>query len=413
MNIIRKEPEFKLVDMLSSIETDASKWRMLALNFSDLQEHYQNDYQMTIAVNLIRDDMGENDGQIFLCQNNDIVLVCTGAPKNQLEKLIFRLRYLFSDDPLSYDSEGQEAEGFFTLYDLGVNWQRCYDQAKVRMIRATKFKTTTLKQAAANPTPGIQMRPDVGIVRPLTPSRLVSMENDLAKADMSRVMRRQPICAIRPEKGIIPVFEELYINITHLRKITIASVDLSSDRWLFKYLTQILDYKVLNLLTRNTKQYLKGPVSINLNLNSILSEEFAAFDAAINPKTKASIVLEIQIADVFIDIDGFMQARDFAQKKGYRICLDGLNITSFTQIDRKRLGFDLAKVQWNADRLEDLHAERNIELKQAIDECGAGRMILCRCDNKSAIDYGQALGIALFQGRYLDQQINPESKVVN
>jgi hypothetical protein len=40
-------------------------------------------------------------------------------------------------------------------------------------------------------------------------------------------------------------------------------------------------------------------------------------------------------------------------------------------------------------------------------------VILTRCDNKQAVEYGQALGITLFQGRYLDGLVNPKSSVKN
>jgi hypothetical protein len=40
-------------------------------------------------------------------------------------------------------------------------------------------------------------------------------------------------------------------------------------------------------------------------------------------------------------------------------------------------------------------------------------VILARCDNQDAIYYGQALGISLFQGRYVDSVLDPHSDVVN
>jgi hypothetical protein len=40
-------------------------------------------------------------------------------------------------------------------------------------------------------------------------------------------------------------------------------------------------------------------------------------------------------------------------------------------------------------------------------------VILSRCDSRQSVSYGQALGISLFQGRYLDRMINPQQKVEN
>ena len=101
------------------------------------------------------------------------------------------------------------------------------------------------------------------------------------------------------------------------------------------------------------------------------------------------------------------------QKLGYRVCLDGVTELSFSQIDRKKLGFDLIKLQWNANILEDLTKDDARALDAAVKACGVNRIILTRCDNRSAIDYGQALGVSLFQGRYLDKLINPRATIEN
>ncbi|MGB1539953.1 MAG: hypothetical protein ACPG80_03250, partial [Rickettsiales bacterium] len=136
-------------------------------------------------------------------------------------------------------------------------------------------------------------------------------------------------------------------------------------------------------------------------------------DAAIKPSVKVSIVLELQISDVFSDMEAFLVAKDSVQKMGYRVCLDGLTSLSFTQVDRAQLGFDLAKLQWNADAVADLNSAENRALAKAVDRAGPNRVILCRCDNRQAIDYGQAMGISLFQGRFLDRMIDPNAKVEN
>ena len=126
-----------------------------------------------------------------------------------------------------------------------------------------------------------------------------------------------------------------------------------------------------------------------------------------------SIIFEIPVVDVFADTTAFMLARGHLQKMGYRLCLDGLTINSFLNIDRGKLGFDLLKVQWNADVESDLNSLQNLALAKSVKECGSNRIVLCRCDNRQAVAYGQALGISLFQGRYIDSLINPSAKVAN
>jgi hypothetical protein len=206
------------------------------------------------------------------------------------------------------------------------------------------------------------------------------------------------------------VFDEMYININALRKLLATEVDLLSNRWLFKYLTQKLDERMLDAIQKNPARYLSNPASLNLNIHTLLSTRFAEFDAAIKPSTKVSLVIELQIGDVFTDMAGFQLAKDTVQKLGYRVCLDGVTDISFPQIDRQRLGFDLIKLQWSGDTAKDAASEKNISLAESVRACGANRVILSRCDNVQAIEFGQSLGLNLFQGRYLDSLIRHDGE---
>ena len=133
----------------------------------------------------------------------------------------------------------------------------------------------------------------------------------------------------------------------------------------------------------------------------------------LRPDVKVSMVIEIPAVDAFSNMEGFILARREAQKKGYRICLDGLSAQSLPQMNREKLGVDLMKLQWNADSESDLTSLENKELADAIARCGSNRIILCRCDSLQAVEYGQALGLSLFQGRYIDSLVAPNSRVEN
>jgi hypothetical protein len=37
-------------------------------------------------------------------------------------------------------------------------------------------------------------------------------------------------------------------------------------------------------------------------------------------------------------------------------------------------------------------------------------MIMCRCDNREAIDFGRSLGIEMFQGRYVESLIAEDGR---
>lgn len=410
MRIITREPEAQLVELLNVIEDNREGWQVVCFAFSRLLEHYRSDYQLKIATNLMNDILGDRDGAIYLCDDATIYVLVRHLSRGLMEKMIFQLRYLFMDDPLAYTMEGDENPEFATLYDISTQWRDFLDICKRRL-------TAKVKTQRALPAPGamekVAERKKPKAMRLFTAANLAAIERDVRDIDLTTTIRRQPVCAAVPHMALRTVFDETYININHLRQSMGVEVDILSNRWLFKYLTQILDERMLDLIQRNPARYLANAISLNLNIPTLLSSRFTEFDAALSPANKTAIVLELQIADVFADMAAFLVAKDIVQKQGYRVCLDGVTELSFPQIDRQRLGFDLIKLVWNADSAPDLDSEKNRALREAIRQCGNNRVILTRCDTLAAVEYGQAMGLSLFQGRYLDSVVNPKATVMN
>lgn len=407
LQLFARAAEVKLVENLNAIE-DADGWRAIHFHLDKLLEEYRSDYQIKIAINLINDLLKPYEGGIFVLSDRSIVVLADGMDKAIQNKLIFQLRYLYMDDLLAYKENGQENPGFSTSYDLAREWKGFMDFCSQRMamvVRKTPPKPRTMAVEDAPDQPR-------GVVD-LSVARLVAIEHDLKHVDLSKVLRRQPVCAVMPGASVRKVFDEIYLHIAHLRHTLKAEVDFLSNRWLFKYLTHTLDERMLGLIKEDPQHYSAAPISLNLNVETLLSSAFSAFDAALAPVTKVGIVIEIPVVDVFADIIGFSVARDEVQKLGYRVCLDGLTTKSFVQIDRDKLKLDLLKIQWNADAQSDLKTPENQALAQAIAACGARRVILCRCDGKQAVEYGQALGLSLFQGRYIDSLLGPAAAMEN
>ncbi len=414
MIIIQKSAEIKLMELLNLIR-DPAGWQAAHLHLNDLLEQYKSEYQFKIAINLIYDMLKSYEGGIYQMVDNSIIVVCDQLDSNVLKKLVFQLRYLYMDDPLSYLENGEENKNFCTLYDLRQGWQDFMDMCSRRMAILVRKNSAPerFERTAAQILNGDLAKETPTARSGFNVARLANVERDLERADIQRVLRRQPICAVSPNMAVRRVFDEMYINITHLRQLLKMDVDFLSNRWLFKYLTQLLDLRMLDLIRQNIMRYTESPVSLNLNVETLISSRFAEFDAMVKPSAKVSIVIEVPVMDVFADISAFHMARREVQRLGYRVCLDGVSVESFLLIDREKFGVDLVKVQWNADIEADLNSKENKDIIKAVSNFGSNRVILCRCDNKEAVQYGQALGISLFQGRYIDNLITPNSKIEN
>jgi hypothetical protein len=160
---------------------------------------------------------------------------------------------------------------------------------------------------------------------------------------------------------------------------------------------------VLSYLTGNDDAGVSSYFSVNLNVSSVLSPEFAAFFESTPVNARRTIVVELQKLDVFSDLGTFFYVRDMLRENGYRLCLDGLTDLSLPFCDRARLGVDMMKVRWRADILKDANSTQAIEFAETIRRTDPTTVILCRADSDSAIQFGRSLGIGMFQGHQVDR----------
>ncbi len=403
MQIVSHNIEAKMMEIIKPLKGDIGGNYALHFHLSRLQEAFKSDFQQRIAVNVLNDIFRGLDGTILVGKDGDIFVIYHGDNKYLLDKAIFQLRYLFVDDPLANHPNGDENEEFCTLYVLAFQWRAfhrlCSD--KLAFIKQNNIAAKQVKMDAM----------DLG--KRMNPMRLADVVSELDEIDLEYALRKQPICAIKPKGKIRAVYNEIYVNIGHLRKLLSTDIELTGNKWLFGYLTEQLDLMVLDILPRQAKLYLEKPVSINLNVQTLFTQEFQDFCRLVQRRYKVSVVVEVQVFDVFMDMNAFIEGRKIVQDLGCKICIDGLNNDSFVQVSRQKLGFDLAKLKWNADMVGDLRSKDNQELIDAVKTCGENRMILCRCDSEHAIGYGHALGISLFQGRHSDQIVDPDSVIIN
>ncbi len=403
MKTVAKGAETKLLEVVNSLKETPDGYYALHYNLSRLQEEFRSDYQVKIAVNILGDLFKTHDSIAFIMKDYDVVLLYNGSNRALLEKAIFQLRYLFMDDPLGYTDDGYENEDFCTVYDLEFQWRDFFVACKRKIGKEAIIESLPLAAPTAKIETPTGNRDKLHV---FSPPYLVQVISELADKDISVALRSQPICAVMKGKEPKIMFKEVYTNLNHLQQIIPLNVDLRSSKTLLKYLTKVLDKKVLGVLKDKASMH-TAPISINLNVVTLFTEEFAEFDSVVAPKHKPSIIIEIHVADVFEDINKFVLARNTLQSLGYRVCLDGLNDLSFKQIDRNALGFDLAKLSWSPEMGTKSNKENDEELAAAVKRCGPTRIVLCRCDNQAAIDYGKSIGISLYQGHHVDSLLEP------
>jgi hypothetical protein len=408
-----EQVETQLLAFVRKLERNYYDWRVVHLHLSALKPRNRRDYQLRIAARDFDGLVRNFKSELFQISNGDILFIWQGGTYADVDPVVLRLRYLFSDDPLAnanetalvdnsellvaYDGEHSQAVPAFSEFVRPPKFCSWFD-----LEREYEAFCLHLNEYLESLAPG---RSDAGPRRePLDPARLARMETSLANMDLSGLIRRQPVCAVLPRVTPQPLFAELYIAIRELAETLLPGVDLTADTWLFQRLAESLDRRLLSCLVRQQLGLGPGAISVNLRLATLLSPEFLKFDHEYRRQTTAPVIIELQLIDIFAELGAYLFIREFVRDRGYLMCIDGLHYLHLPLIDRKRLGADLVKIIWSPDLLDGLDDARRQELKAAIKRAGVDRVILCRCDSADAIGWGQSVGIRLFQGHYIDSR---------
>ncbi len=386
--------EHMLLDFTVRIEKNPTGWRAVVVNLSRLRPDNQRAQQLRIAANTFEGLVRHFEGQIFLLQSSDIAFLCKDADVVAVDNAVNKVRFLFGDDPLAAHMDDVQNDGFSTWYDLSRDYVKFAAYVK-QILEEEQRRQKRLASIAGDVQKSTRL--------PMDPTALAELIGVIGRADLTNVLRRQSICAIAPGEAPKPIYRELYVSIPDLRDAVMPKRDIASDRWLFQYLTQTLDKRVLALLRRNDDSALTHSYALNLNIATLLSPDFQAFDQSLRSGSRGSIVIELEKVDIFNDLGAYLFARDFVRERGYRVCLDGVTALTLPYIDRERLGLDLVKVFWSPDLGDAERVGRSAEVRAAIERVGRSRVIIARCDDADAVRFGHDCGVQLFQGRHIDK----------
>ena len=391
--------EYRLLDYVERLGRLRDGRKALHLHLSQLKSHHRREHHLRIAVSTFEHNVKSFEGQIFTLANQDVFFIYKNVDPVAIDEAVMRVRYLFTDDPLTQDMQDDGVDPFVTWYDVDRVFPKLLETVRGLYDEVQK----RARRLAAIGTGGPTEKP------PINPHRLGELIDTIISADLSNLMRRQAVYAVLSDHVPQPLFRELFISIADLQKTVLPNFNILANRWLFQYLTETLDKRMLALLLRNDDPAIANSFSVNLNVSTILSQEFLTFDASLRSGARGTIVIEVQMVDVYSDIATFNFARDFARERGYRLCLDGLTELSLGHVDRNRLGVDLVKLQWSPTLADERQVEAKQRLKGFVDSTGKSRVIMCHVDSEDAVRFGQSVGVAMYQGRYLDQLVAPRS----
>jgi EAL domain-containing protein (putative c-di-GMP-specific phosphodiesterase class I) len=327
---------------------------------------------------------------VFLPASLDIVIMGRDLPRDAVRDAAGAIRALFGADPLARE-RAPGRDRFARWFDLARP-----DHMKAFLTLADDIDQRSAEAAQATGAWNINDQP-------LTPKRLALLTADMEGLDVGPLLHRQAVVEVTEDRRATLVHEEFLISLSALRKKVAEEVNLQSDRWLFQDFTRSLDRHLLRVL-KNMEVFQKPKaLSINMNLETLYSDAFTGFAAALRPDQ--TLVVEAQGVDVFADIGVFLRARDWLHNKGHKLLIDGLTPRTMETVDLGPLGADFYKLGWNPGLVHSVDGDDAAAARALIGAIGADKVILGRVDSEQAMAWGIRAGIRRFQGFFVDSML--------
>ncbi|HBV00188.1 MAG TPA: hypothetical protein DEF21_20110, partial [Thalassospira lucentensis] len=110
-------PEAFLVDYVRRLERRKEGVGAIHVHFSKLLAFNRRDHHIRTAIGAFEEIVPEVTGRIFTLSNQDLIFIFDAAEMDEVNAVIFRLKFLFNDDPLISDGKDESgAPATFTDY---------------------------------------------------------------------------------------------------------------------------------------------------------------------------------------------------------------------------------------------------------------------------------------------------------
>ncbi len=376
--------ETLLVDTLDRMRRNPEGRKVVHLHLAQLLPPNRTAVRIKIVTRMFRTLESGRQAQLFSLTNDDLVLIISGGAQRDVNNILHRIRKLFEGDPLTMDDENG-GDKFATWYDLSLD-------AAMAIHAAQQMRQES--QTAPPKTAAAQMPA-------LTPAALDEVQKKIAFANVAPFVRDQVALRINAAtKEAAIEFYEFFLSVQDLQRAVAPNLNLLADRWLFQDLSRTMDLRMLETVVRAPQIRGTPCISLNLNLETVLTPTFGTFINQIEKGQK--VIVEVTAMDLLTNYNMYLDVRNVLASMGHAILIDGLSTTTLLMLDVAGMKPDYAKIIWAPELLEMMDPGGTRNATHMVQEIGADRIILSRCDSPKALAWGLKSGIALFQGHFLD-----------
>lgn len=395
-----KSQEKRLLDVLSRMRNNTAGAYAVHLHLSELRPSHRQPHFMRMVSRSLESLAAQQNVQVYNFSNSDVVLMCRNTSVDDVDDAVFRVRALFNEDPLTQTEDGSAEDRFSSWYDMAQTTDFKDFEEAVTAIEATSAElkaqqTEGFSTGRASKAMGGQ---------PLTPDQVTGIVQKLMEARIGDLVHRQPAVMVGAEKKQELAFREHYIAMNELRERVAPNINLFAGHWLFQYISETIDARVLEVMSRLDYAKMDYPASVNLNVSTIMARPFQNFHNVVGGHTD-KVIVEVQIIDVFADMGAYGYVRDWLRAQGYRVLIDGLNPLTLHFFDPSLLKADFIKISWGAEVRGGVGQDQTRQIRSVVSKMPSGGVVLSRVDSEEGVSWGLGLGIRCFQGHFIDKVV--------
>lgn len=368
-----------LLSTLDRIAKNSERYAVLYISASKLKPKHRHPKFLKILEKFFDGVVGLAKGAFFPLSNGDFVILGRDFTQAMVDEAVNKLREGTSNDPILH---GKKNSDFATVFTFPETFERFYNF----VLKLVETNAAQNRQEVFEPES-----------RPLEAGEVEGVLAALEKVDISELVKRQSVVRILSAQKFSVKFQEFFVAVKDLNSL-FDNIDLQENRWLYFYMLQHLDKRVLQAFFSAQLKEWPEYIGINLNMQSVYSQEFINFAKEFLQQGH-KIVVEVQLIDVFNNLPLYFEVKEILSRGGHKILIDGMSTASLKLLNLKTLNPDMVKFFWEP-LLE--FAPDNQEVKDLIARLGQENVILAKCDSTQAMTWGIRHGFSSFQGPFMD-----------
>jgi len=242
---------------------------------------------------------------------------------------------------------------------------------------------------------------------PLTAWSVDQIGKLLDEIDIRTYSRTQPIYRLGADNIWNPVSEEYFISFDDLRRERFPKLDLITPEHLFFSLCEMMDQRLLSILTQSHATIAGRSLHFNLSVATVIGGVFAQFTHSIPREKRGLLTFELHRGDLFQDFSRTLSAIDILHKEGFKVAIDSVTPDMLPYLNLTAFNMDWLKINVSGDRVGDLIGAA---VQKGIKQLPIEKLIFFRCDSDKALIVGRDLGVKHFQGWHIDDLVSHQKK---